>query len=334
MSTKKVPGKFYPLQHQEFLKLNQLLTQSELAVYLWLKTNDPFGDKLIEADTQKIAEDLGISRRSVQRALVKLQQEELIELVINKFKYRLKSKLLPQSENNSEIKDDFQVATYRSLDDSKIVSTAPVSLQRHTDRSNDNKIVSTTPGSPSSLEIKSEQGVKAPKIFKTYIDFKKTLSEDERENFLEFVKEAIKNFKQPINDLEAWLASETKAGQKRWEVYHQSYRSQKKADKLKLETNSVSEGIKQKAIAKYQEYVKQQRFQSKKIEHGISQKEDELESLLNNPKSQIKSIKGLESQSKSTPKAFGKYIAEAKEKLRDLRTVNYFTEREIQGGLA
>ncbi len=69
-------------QHQEFLKLNQILTQSELAVYLWLKTNDPFGSKFVEADTKKIAEDLGISRRSVQRALVKLQQEELIELVI------------------------------------------------------------------------------------------------------------------------------------------------------------------------------------------------------------------------------------------------------------
>lgn len=334
MSTKKVQGKFYPLQHQEFLQLNQLLTQSELAVYLWLKTNDPFGDKLIEADTQKIAEDLGISRRSIQRALVRLQREELIELVISKFKYCLKSKLIPQNEDKSEIKDDSQVTTSGSPDDSKIVSTTPMSLERHQDRSDDTKIVSTTPVSPSSPEIKSEQKVQTPKIFKTYIDFKKTLSEEERENFLKFVKEVIKNFKQPINDLEAWLASETKAGQKRWEVYHQSYRSQKKADKPKLETNSVSEEIKQKAIAKYQEYVKQQRFQSKKIEHGISQKEDELESLLNNSQSQIKSIKGLESQSKSTPKAFGKYIAEAKEKLRDLRTVNYFTEREILGGLA
>ena len=115
MSTKKVQGKFYPLQHQEFLKLNHLLAQSELSVYLWLKTNDPFGGKLIDADTQKIAEDLGISRRSVQRALVKLQQEELIELVINKFKYRLKSQSASQSTNNFEVKDDLQVATSRSL---------------------------------------------------------------------------------------------------------------------------------------------------------------------------------------------------------------------------
>ena len=114
---------------------------------IWLKTKDPFGEKLIEADTLKIAEDLAISRRTVQRALAKLQQEGLVELVISQFKYRLKSKLLPQSENNSQIKDDSQVATSGSLDDSKIVSTTPVSqvatsgsLRRQQDLFNDTSV--------------------------------------------------------------------------------------------------------------------------------------------------------------------------------------------------
>ncbi len=73
MPQTKIQGKFYPLQHEEFLNLNKRLTQSELAVYLWLKTNDPFGDKLVEANTKQIADDLNISFRTVQRALVKLQ---------------------------------------------------------------------------------------------------------------------------------------------------------------------------------------------------------------------------------------------------------------------
>lgn len=333
MSTKKVQGKFYPLQHQEFLKLNQILTQSELSVYLWLKTNDPFGGKLIEADTQKIAEDLTVSRRTVQRALAKLQQEGLIELVISKFKYCLKSQTASQSANNSEIKDDLQVATSESPDDIQIASTTTVSLQRHQDRSSDNKIVLTTPVSPLMPETKSEQKLQTSKIFKTYIDFKKTLSEDESENFFRFVKEAIKNFKQPINDLEAWLASETKAGQKRWKVYYQNYQSDKNACKPKLEKNSVSELAKQKAIAKYQEYVKQQRAECRKVEHGKRKEEDELELLLNNPDYQIKSIERVESQSKSTPKAFGKYITEATEKLRDLGKTSYFADCKIKGGV-
>ena len=69
----KIQGKFYPLQHEEFLNQLQRLTQSELAVYLWLKTNDSCSDKLVEASTKQIADDLNVSRRTVQRALVKLQ---------------------------------------------------------------------------------------------------------------------------------------------------------------------------------------------------------------------------------------------------------------------
>lgn len=332
MSTKKVQGKFYPLQHQEFLKLNQLLTQSELAVYLWLKTNDPFGSKFVEADTQKIAEDLGITRRSVQRALVRLQQEELIELVISKFKYRLKSKSAHQNENSSEIKDDSQVTTSGSPDDSKIVPTTSVSLQRHQDRSNDNKIVSTTSVSPSSSETDLEQGFQIPKISKTYIDFKRSLSEEESENFFKFVKEEAKNLNRPINDLEAWLASKTKAGQNRWSVYYQNYQERKTV--TQQDSTSEASKQKQKAIAKYQEYLKQKRSESEKIPQGTSQQEDELEALLNNPKSRIKSIKQLENQSKPIPKALGKYIAQGKEKLRDLRMTNYFADRAIEGGLA
>ena len=273
---------------------------------------------------------MGISRRSVQRALVKLQQEELIELVISKFKYRLKSKSANQSENDSEIKDDSQVGTSGSPDDSKIVSTTLMSLQRHQDRLNDNKIVSTTSVSPSSPETLSLRGFQDHKIFKTYIDFKRSLSEEESENFFRFVKEEAKNLNRPINDLEAWLASKTKAGQNRWSVYFQNYQEQQ----IAAQPNSTSGAFKQKAIAKYQEYLKQNKLENEKIPQGMSSQEDELEALLNNPKSQIKSIKQLENQSKSTPKALGKYIAEGKEKLRDLRMTNYFADLAFEGGLA
>ncbi len=167
-----------------------------------------------------------------------------------------------------------------------------------------------------------------------YIDFKRSLSEEESENFFKFVKEETKNLNRPINDLEAWLASKTKAGQNRWEVYYQNYQERKIADKPESEINSTSKAFKQKAIAKYQEYLKQNRAENEKIPQGISQQEDELETLLNNPKSQIKSIKQLENQSTPTPKALGKYIAEGKERLRDLRMTNYFADLAVEGGLA
>ncbi len=332
MSTKKVQGKFYPLQHQEFLQLNQILTQSELSIYLWLKTNDPFGGKLIEADTQKIAEDLGISRRTAQRALSKLQQESLIELVISKFKYRLKSKSATNSKNNSEVKDDSQLATSESSDDNEIVLTTPASLQRHQDRLDDSKIALTTLVSSSSSETGSEQRFEITKISKTYIDFKKTLSEGESENFFKFVKEAIKNFQQPIHDLEAWLASQTKAGQNRWEVYYQKYQKENKARKSYSDSSSVVGNAKQKAIANYQKQLNQEKNGYRKTGSEIST--SEFNRLLDNPDNQIKRIDKLKSQSKLISKPLGKHVSEGCEHLRNLRMKSFFDNESIQRGLA
>ena len=333
MSTKKVRGKFYPLQHQEFLQLNQILTQSELSVYLWLKTNDPFGGKLIEADTQKIAEDLGVSRRSVQRALVKLQQEELIELVINKFKYRLKSQSASQSVNNSRIKDDLkEVATSRSSDDGKIALTSLVSPKRHQDRSNDSKIVSTTSVSPSLSETISEREFQTPNTSKTYIDFKKTLSEDESENFLKFVIKAIKSFREPIQDVEAWLASQTKAGQNRWSVYYQNYLRENKASKPDSNSSSVANEAKRKAIANYQKQLNREKAGYRRTESVASTLE--FNRLLDNPENQIKRIDKLESQSKPVAKSLSKYVSEGCEHLRNIRMSNFFANELIQEGMA
>jgi hypothetical protein len=328
MSTKKVQGKFYPLQHQEFLKLNQILTQSELSVYLWLKTNDPFGEKFIEADTQKIAEDLEISRRTVQRALVKLQQESLIELVISKFKYRMKSKLSSNNDYLSKINDESTREISRLSDDNKIASATVRSFERHQRRLSDPDVAKVSPVSPSLLETDSEQRFQTPKISKTYIDFKKTLSEDESENFFRFVKEAIKNFQQPIHDLEAWLASQTKAGQNRWKVYYQKYQKENKARKADSDLTSVSDSAKQRAIANYQKQLKQEKTGQTKNENEVST--SEFNRLLNNPNNQIKRIDRLENQSKP----FGKYVSESCEHLRNLRMTSLFSNESIQGGMA
>ena len=126
MTQAKIEGKFYPLKHEEFIHLSRKLTSSEFSVYLWLKTNDPFGDKLVEADTKAIAVDLNISRRSVQRALVKLAQEKLIDLVITKIHYRVRS--IPTSDKSvNKVKEKLRVATPMSPSDTHVAQVSPVS---------------------------------------------------------------------------------------------------------------------------------------------------------------------------------------------------------------
>ena len=332
MFPEKLKSTFYRLQHQEFLKLNQILTHSELSVYLWLKTKNPFGGKLIEADTRKISEDLGISRRTVQRALPRLQQENFIELEISNFKYRLKSKSANDGKDNFDIKDDLQLATPESSDDSEIAMTTPATLQRHQDRYDDTSDASTTSVSPSSAETKSSKGLQSPKIFKTYIDFKDSLSESERENYLKFVKEAIKDFGQPIHDLEAWLASQTKAGQNRWEVYYQKYQRDNKASKPGSDSSSVENDARKKAIANYQKQLNQEKNGHEKTDHETSA--SKFNQLLDNPEYQIKRIDKLKSQSKLISKPLGKYVSDSYEHLRNLRMASLFSNESIQGGMA
>ena len=326
MSQTKIKGKFYPLRHEELLHLNQILTASELSIYLWLKTKNPFEEKLIEADTQEIAQDLGVSRRTVQRALGKLQQENLIDLVFNQFKYRIKSK-------SASTENKFEMATSRSSDDNKIVSATPGSSPRHSCRSSDTHVAQVTTVSPTSSEIQSEIGFQNPKTKKTYLDFKKTLSESERESFFKFVEKKIQNLSQPVNDLEAWLASKTKINQNRWEVYYQKYQEENKASKIGSNSSSINSEERKTAITRFKAEIRQQ----KPIKREKDNKhQDEFNRLLDNPNGTIKSIEQLNNQSKQVQKPLGKRIAEGYEQIRDLRVSQYFanTSTSLARGLA
>ena len=331
MTHNKIQGKFYPLQHQEFLHLNRILTSSEFSLYLWLKTNDPFGEKLIEADTHEIAQDLGISRRTVQRALIKLREHNLIDLVINKFKYQMKSKSVFKKDNSGQIEDKSEVATPMSSDDTKIVSATSGSSQRHSCRSNDTHVAQVTPRSPSSSETQSGTNFQTPKTNKTYLDFINTLSESERESFLKFVNQKIENLSQPVNDVEAWLASQTKINQNRWEVYYQKYQEEKNGSKINSDSSSTIPEAKKRAITRFQEHLLQQKSGQPKTDENLQQ---ELNKLLDNPNSTIKSIDRLENQSKPIPKPLSKRIAEGCEQLRNLRVRKYFTNEAGAGGMA
>ena len=103
---------------------------------------------------------------------------------------------------------------------------------------------------------------KSPQTIQTYSDFKKTLSDSERENFLKFVEEKTKNLEKPINDLEAWLASKNAANQNRWEVYHERFKIEG-LDYLGLQEKLEAE---KRAIANFQNRhnLKNRTIESKK----------------------------------------------------------------------
>lgn len=75
----------YPLIHVEFLNLCSILSNSQLLVYFWLKTKYPVLKKSKPINTEKIAKDINVSRRTVQRAIVILKEKKLISTEENKF---------------------------------------------------------------------------------------------------------------------------------------------------------------------------------------------------------------------------------------------------------
>lgn len=143
-----------------------------------------------------------------------------------------------------------------SSDDTQIVPAPSGSSRRHQDPLNDTNVVEASPLSLPSSATQSDQEFQSPKTIKTYLDFKDSLSESERENFLQFAKEQVQNFSQPINDLEAWLASKTKAQQNRWEVYYQKYQERDR------DSSSILSEAKRKAIASFQKQLEQQTSQT------------------------------------------------------------------------
>jgi predicted transcriptional regulator len=86
----KVEQKNFSLDHDDLVRLCTLLTNSELLVYLWLKTENPIGEEANGVNTEKIAKDLNISRRTVQRAFIALKREKLMLVKEHKFSCRVK----------------------------------------------------------------------------------------------------------------------------------------------------------------------------------------------------------------------------------------------------
>ena len=101
--TPKISNTFYKLTMEEVLSLPEL-SAAELKIYLYLQVRDPFGDRELAIDTAVLAEHLGYTRRTIQRALIALSEYDLIDWQVVKSKIKTKSaiKLSPLFPTESD----------------------------------------------------------------------------------------------------------------------------------------------------------------------------------------------------------------------------------------
>ena len=265
MPQTRIQGKFYPLTGDVTTKLRQAkLTAAEWRIWSYLVEIDPWGDRYRDIDSLDVMSKCDCSRATFYRAIAKFQKLGIFDIQDKGFSIRnltgaSQIKLSQAEEGNTKskpanLKTEKSVSKMR-LDsqncESDLKNEKSVSKMRL-----DSQICENQP--PKFLPDKD---LKLPQTLQTYSDFKKTLSESEREKFFNFVKEKTKNLEKPINDLEAWLASKNAAKQNRWEIYYSKYQEEKKYESARTNkqnpgSEKLSPSKMQRAIAKFQEKMK------------------------------------------------------------------------------
>lgn len=257
---------FFRLTHHDWVECFTKLSRSELGVLFYLRTLNPFGDRRLKINCQAIGEVLDIHRTSVSRALKKLEQMNLIELEITSAQVKLKTSNRdaepdPSNDANQVIDKVSDTIVHPRTE----CASTHNSVHPRTECASTHKNRASTHGSvhPRTIGIPEplpDKDPRTPQTLKTYIDFKKTLSEGERENFFNFVKEKTNNLERPINDLEAWLASKNAAKQNRWEIYYRNYQEEK--INQSAGTNKQNPGLENYSPSKLQNVIL--RFQNRR----------------------------------------------------------------------
>jgi hypothetical protein len=193
---------------------------------------------------REISQELGIPRTSFYRAIEKLSQEGLIDweapngLVV----------CLKPSQKWESVPE-------MGLQSQKWESVPEMGLQSQKWDSNP-KNGTPSPKNGTNTSPKTAFSKDSSPSSDSYQIFIKSLSDNEGEIFLNFVREQVKNLPQPINDLEAWLANENKAGQNRWEVYYQNFQMTQKKEIVPTPQTSLRDEIEQRrrvVLEKYKE---------------------------------------------------------------------------------
>jgi DNA-binding MarR family transcriptional regulator len=227
MTQGKIEGKFYPLQHDEWLRACRELTPAELKCLYYIRTSDPYSNG-VRLTAAAIARDLScegqppVSRQTVSRAIKRLDQLGYIEMEPLEFNVKISGKgvLVSQHTNGVSAHHD------RSLHTNGVLT--------HHDRSSDTADDHYTPPTIATHqqepETVTQQEFCNPKTSldssKTNKDLNKTLSESagerkkklyqflesliepERTFFLDFCNHAAANaYTNKIALPELWIAS-------------------------------------------------------------------------------------------------------------------------------
>ena len=162
----------YRLTHQEFLIWieNYNLKWSEVKLYLYFCTLNPFGDQDIEFSPAKVYSQLKIQKSAFYSAAARLEELGLLNLKVSKAKVRIN----PINRTNFH------------LNGKSSTKTESIPVERKEVHHNGSASKQSENQPPEPLQHNDSS---TPHTIQTYTDFKKTLSLEARESFEKFVRE-------------------------------------------------------------------------------------------------------------------------------------------------
>jgi hypothetical protein len=251
------------------------LTAAEWRIWCYLVSLDPFGDRGAKFSPAELMMKCGVKKTAYFKAKAKFQSLGLFDFKDGTTKVFNLQGGFDRSNNStySQQEEIIESANAESQSANAESQSANAESQSANAESQSANAESQNP------KTMPEAGSDSPQTIQTYSDFKKTLSEDERENFLNFVKEQIKNLPKQVNDIEAWLANKNQAGQNRWEVYYNNFlASQKVKNKSASKYPSLEEEIEQRRQEVKKRLKEASSNLSSNVKNSCTLREDEQKS--------------------------------------------------------
>ncbi|PSB07719.1 hypothetical protein C7B62_19070 [Pleurocapsa sp. CCALA 161] len=314
----KLTEEFYPLQREELIKLREVkLINNAAYVHLALRSENPFCDRPVQIIPKEFALRWRIPEVSVYKAIAKLKELGILNIKSGKLviDWVIKSENQDTETDTEDVAvNDFSNPTENYQIEEKIIRS---------DNSLSNPKTDYQIRENCGLKPLADIGSSIPQTLQTYSDFKDSLSESERENFLNFVKEKIQNLERPINDLDAWLASKNAAKQNRWEIYYRNFQEAKINGTYKTTRHSENGAgsaleAKKLTIAKFRQKMRVDESVKKPVDEpqNLNSKEDqispeEFNKLLDNPPER--------EERKSLAQQRREYIAEIKQQQEEIK---------------
>lgn len=187
---------------------------SEIKCYMWLCIQMPFEDSTIEVDTAQIAEETGLKRRTVQKALQGLKDKGVFNLEWTRARVCRYKGVQPEDEahkktpERTDIRPDVQedVEAYKRASgrteirpdaqtDAEAYSYASGTYKRTPERTD---VRDRLPKPAHSEHPGTLQTIQTKKTIQT-------LSDPERESFKFFCERKARNYEKPVVLLEKWI---------------------------------------------------------------------------------------------------------------------------------